>query len=63
MIPVPRTAQGFLLFTGGFHMMRRPIATEELSSRIRINLKEKNKLLDILITDYQQDLLCINGEG
>lgn len=56
-------AQGFLLFTGGFHMMRRSIITEELSSRIKINLKEKNKLLDILITDYKQDLLRINEEG
>lgn len=44
-------------------MMRRSIITEELSSRIKINLKEKNKLLDILITDYKQDLLRINEEG
>lgn len=44
-------------------MMRRPIATEELSSRIKINLKEKNKSPDTFVHGLSVRLMRRNGEG
>lgn len=61
--PVPFVVRGFLLFTRGFHMMRRPIATEELSSRIKIDLKEKNKSTDIFVQGLSVRLMRRNGDG
>lgn len=44
-------------------MMRRPIATEELSSRIKIDLKEKNKSTDIFVQGLSVRLMRRNGDG
>lgn len=43
LIPVPLSAWGFLHFTGGFHMMKRVMTTEELFGRIKTILKAKGK--------------------
>lgn len=47
MILVPFMAQGFLYFTGGFHMIRRAMETEEVFDRIQTILKTKVKPPDI----------------